>query len=303
MASAVRAEPRAAEFAAAAGLLDGFDPPEAGAQWRPGDATLLGIRVEDGARVRESYMRITVGDKMRFDLNGASHAMADHADVMIRPHGAAAPYTLRTDFDLVAVVIDLFDAQGNRTSRTTAMMPEPCLKYGLFEYVDQERVSEPLSGPALDGPENGPRMASPEQVRAMAGWLALMRLPEFMEREAGVDALAKTVIRMPGIASLIANMGVSVAIGLSRGKSEPVAAPAPLTGACYRVPLDVEANGAQATDCTITLVRADPPLGPCNGMVALEARHPDHPDRKLTVRLLAARRGPMSTTVGILHAP
>jgi len=276
-------------FAAAGRLLSGLDPQEPGGAWRPGDSVLLGVSLADGrGPERESYIRVTVAEPMR--AGNESFTLRDHADFTMKPKNGDPGYTLRAEFDLVMLLVETFDERGEPMSRTTALMPEPCMRYGLTEFIGLEQETDPFgkrSGPIV----NGVAAATPDQVRVMAGWLALVRLPEFMRREKTVNGIVQTVIRPPGLGSILRHMGVSVSLGLDPEKAEPAAPPAPWVGAAYRVPLDVLTNGARATDCELTVTSADPPLGPCNGLLALEASRPDDPGRKLSVRLLAARRG------------
>ncbi len=290
--TAVLIETPAAPYAAAAGLMGGMDASEPGGDWRPGDSVLLGMTVRNGSEpARELYLRVTVADQLRVSSGNETFLLGDSAEFKMSPKNGEPEYRVLARFSLVMLLVEMFDQHGALVSRTTAMMPEPCLRYGLTEFIELDRVSDPFAARPRGPVVNGAYEASPEQVRSMAGWLALIRLPEFMQREKSVNGIVRTVVREPGLGSIIRHLGVSVSLGLDPATAEPIAPAPPWSGPTYRVPLEVQANDAKATDCTLTVTRADPPLGPCNGLVALEASRPGDPSRRLSVTLLAAKRG------------
>jgi hypothetical protein len=272
--------------------MDGFDAPAPGKNWRGGDSVLLGVAIDGAGEPREMYIRVTVAGVPVVEPGITPFVMWGSTGFKINPTNGTPPHTVSVSYELAELIVETFDAEGKKLHQTSAMMPGPCLRYGLIEYVEQERAGMTFGHPDLQGPiVDGVSNATEPQVRAAAGMLALMRLPMFLSREKTMGKTVDHVVRRPGLGSIIVNRGVSVSLALRPERAEPVEPPAPWTGRCYRVPLELEANDRLAANCMLTITRADPPLGPCNGLLEIEASHPDDPAKRVRVKLLAARRG------------
>lgn len=282
-------------FAAGRQLLSGPIYSLSGENWRQGDSVLLGIALDAGGEQREWYLRATAVGKVHGEYEGHRFTLND--SVRVRRTGNEDGW-LRIDFDLVAVSVELFDGEARLVSKTTAMMPELCLQFGLSEYIEQSLAgSDPFAASAAAVSENGEMIAGNDVRRAVAGWIAIMRIPDFLQRDRGMEQLLWRIIDRPGVLSMIANRGVQMEVGLS-GQDATVVSHAIGEASAFRVPVSLTLNGRPAVRCEILVTRGDPPLGPCNGLLALDAVHPSDPARRLAVRLLAAHRGMAETPPG-----
>lgn len=277
-------------FAAGRALLDGFDPPDPGGDWLPGDRVLLGIGIDGAGPPREWYMRVMAGPRS-FEYNGTQYTSP--GDVEIRAgHGPTDPVMV-VAFDYIMMHVELFDGRGQPISQTTALMPEVCLRYGLSENIEQERAGIDLRVPGEheEALPDGKIKANERQVRHVAGLLALSKFPAFLKREKSMGTLIQDLADHPGLLSLVVNGGVSLGLSM-RASDATVEEPAPgAIGPVYSVPLTFELNDKPAMLCTLRVAKAAPPLGPCNGILQIDGVNPSDPSKKVTVRLLAAKRG------------
>jgi hypothetical protein len=258
-----------------------------GEAWLPGDTVLLGIAVDAGNEQREWYLRARALGKIFTNMDGISLAMSD----TVRVRRAAGGEWVRLDYDLVRVLVELFDGEGELLSSSESLMPELCLQHGLFEYVSQSLDGLDAFAPGqMAYGDHGEILASDELKRAVAGWIAIMKLPEFLQRDPGMDTLIWRLIDRPSLLSLVAHRGLKMEVGLNGKDARPEPARSEY-GDAYRVPVMLTLNGRPAVRCEIVIARGDPPLGPCNGLLAIDAAHPSDPSRRIAVRLLAAQRG------------
>jgi hypothetical protein len=263
------------------------EPERNGGSWAPGDAVLLGIAVDAGGEQREWYLRARALGKIFAELDGTPLAMGDS----VRVRRAGGGEWVRIDYDLVRVQVEMFDGRGQLLTSTEALMPELCLQYGLYEYVEQALAGRDAFAPGqVVHDDHGEVLASDDLRRAVAGWIAIMKLPEFLQRDAGMDNLIWRLIDRPSLMSIVTHRGLQMEVGLNGKDARPDPAGSAY-GPAYRVPLMLTLNGRPAVRCEIVVARGEPPLGPCNGLIAIDATHPGDPARRIAVRLLAARRG------------
>jgi hypothetical protein len=272
-------------------LPDNSMPRLAGASardsWLPGDAVLFGVAVDAGAERREWYVRARVIGKIMSEFEGSPFAMGDS----VRVRRAGVGDWVRIDYDVVRVAIELFDGDGHLLSSSEALMPELCLQYGLYEYIElSQQGRDPFAAGALSYGEHGELMADDDVRRAVSGWIAMMKLPEFLQRDSGMEQLLWKLIERPSLLSIVANRGVQMEVGLNGKDARPVPSGS-VYGPAYRVPVLLTLNNRPAVRCEIVVARGAPPLGPCNGLLAIDATHPSDPSRRIAVRLLAAQRG------------
>lgn len=281
----------AARFAAGRALLEGFDPAEPEGRWRPGDRVLLGIAADGAGPPREWYMRVTaVADTI--ELSSGEKLTARDRVKVSRTEDPDGP-RLVVDFELVLMSVELFDGEGKSISASTAMMPSICLQHGLTEFIEQERAGLSImrTGEPQERTPEGELKATELQRRNLAGWLAIMKLPEFLNRNKSMEGLVWQLIERPGVLSVVVNGGVSMSLQMRGKDATPVEAAAGMASPVYDVPMQVLINDRTAMECQLRVAPAAPPLGPCNGLVAIDARNPRDPGKRVSVRLLAARRG------------
>lgn len=285
-------------FALGRGLMEGLDPVEPGGRWRAGDTALLGVAEDGNGPSKEWYLRIAVRPPPLIEWDGKTLAPSDSVTFRTSPRGEPRR-EVTAHFSLVPMKVEVFDGALNLVTETDAMMPEISLRYGLIEHVRQQREGVSMTDPAHNGPMiDGHVTASEVQLRGIAGLLALARFPQFVERVPSVEGLMARMVERPPLLSILANRGVSMSVQLAPREAVEVSPPPGVVGPVYRVPVRVEMNGRKALDCELLLATADPPFGACNGVLGLEAAHPRFVERRVRVRLLAARRGPAGSDEG-----
>jgi hypothetical protein len=279
-----------ARFAAGAALLSGFDALEDG-PWKLGDSVLLGIGIERPGRAKELYLKITAMPKFpEIRLGDESLVFRDAMRVRYTPHDSQADGGwVRLEYDLVPLQVELFDDSAKLIFKTISMMPEPCLRHGLIDNIELERSGGSFYDELPPAEAGQDRIAGERQLRLLAGWMALMRLPQFLHRES-MQGLVWDIVEKPSLLSVLRSGGVSLGLAMQAKDAELVEPPPLGAEIAYRVPLVVQVNDRPALECTLLLARATPPLGPCNGLLAIEGVNPKDSRKRLTVRLLAARR-------------
>jgi hypothetical protein len=285
-----------ARFAAGTRLVEGFDAFEPGRGWSPGDTVLLGIAMDAPGVSREWYIKATAIGDLPIKSGDQIALFSPRDSVRVRyagKNGAAEHRWVRVDYNLVPVMVELFDAEAKLLSQNLAMMPEMCLQYGMIDNIELQRDGRGFYDSVTVPPDGGELVAGEEQKRFLAGWVAMMKLPDFLHRES-MQGVLWQLIERPSLFSLLRNGGVSLGLGMDARRAElveppPLGLPAPV----YRVPLEVEVNGATAMNCELMLARAVPPLGPCNALIGLDAVNPRDGRKRVTVRLLAARNLPL----------
>jgi hypothetical protein len=278
------------EFPAAARILDGFSDFRPGEGWSPGDSVLLGIAMEGPGISRRWYLKATALEKprIRIEEDGGTVALRDGM-VITYTRRDGSKGRLNVGFDLVPVEVELFDEHGRGLARTLSMQPEVCMRYGFTDYIRLSREGKQFYDdlpPAAPGevPEAGET-----QMRGLAGWLAIMRMPGFMQRKE-IDGVLWQLIERPSLLSIALNGGVSLGLSMNPedATDEPVS-PVPAAGPVCRVPLKMDVNGTVAMRCELMVAPPTPPLGPCNGLLGIDAVNPRDPSKRVTIRLLAAR--------------
>lgn len=258
----------------------------------------MGIAADGAGPPREWYLRVTaVADTIQLS-SGEKFTARDRVKVT-RTEDPSGP-RLVVDFDLVLMAVELFDGAGKKVSASTAMMPSICLQHGLTEFIEQERagVSIMRTEEPLERTPEGELKATDLQMRNISGWLAIMKLPEFLNRNKSVEGLVRQLIERPGVLSVVMNGGVSMSLQMRGKDAAPVAAAAGMSSPVYEVPMLVLINDRTAMECRLRVAPAAPPLGPCNGLVAIDASNPRDPGKRVSVRLLAARRGAAQAASG-----
>jgi hypothetical protein len=276
--------PAAPQFPAAASILRGFSEFRPGKEWEPGDSVLLGIQLERPGLRRQWYIKATALVLPRIEFQGSSYLLHDEIGLTYRtPDGHQGELTV--PFSLVPVQVELFDERGQRLSRDIVMQPEVCLRYGITDLIELTRAG----GTFYEGLEPGkPQTAGRAQLRYLSGYLALSRMPRFLQRR-DMSGVFWQLVERPSLLSLVlGERSIKFEIADREATEEP-SPPAPAPGTVYRVPLLIGLNGTQLMRCEMMVAPPIPPLGPCNGLLGVDAVNPRDPARRVTIRLLAAR--------------
>ncbi|MCB9876746.1 MAG: hypothetical protein H6835_04000 [Planctomycetes bacterium] len=265
---------RAADFPAAAALLDGYAATDDDPMLRVGDAALLALEFRRGARVERQLMRLEVvalpivrtafGDvqaTLRRTTTGTLTTTTNDGE----PHSQS--YVMHD----VTVRVQRFAADGRELASADVTLYEEALRAGWWPDTD----------PAAD-----------ETARAMASMITFSMQRLANDERSLRDALFLAV-DPPSLWSLATNLGVLV--NVRTAVAPPVTFPARLPGSdgaevrVYRLDLDLNGDPALEADLLIVKPRGGTML--CGGLVGVVARNPDDPERGVVARLLATRRG------------
>lgn len=271
----------ATTLAAAATLIDGFEVdvgPDADS-WRAGDAVLLGMVFEQGGKKTTRLLKVEsqlarVGDRAY--------------TVTLRLEGGE-PVSIWVV--TLATTITLYDQDGKPLSASTGEFPLDCLTRGPYlSAMDAvERLEAGL--PERMSPEEA-RALTKEQVTEIARrsvWV--FTLGPSMGRNPALSALLRGVVETPSVFSYLFGVDIQISAVGSPRRGGPVAlAGVELESAVSTLRLSV--NGTAALEGDLTAAPVKPPLHLCGGVTRLEAHNPARPDRRVSIRLLGARRGP-----------
>ncbi|HYC76583.1 MAG TPA: hypothetical protein VEI02_03045 [Planctomycetota bacterium] len=298
-------------FAPGAALLSGFAPFEADAERRVGDAALYGFRLRDGGR-----------DAVRFFLIEALETAppaAGAARPESRPQRAQHSRLFREDGAAprdagepwVTLRLRSFEADGALFAENGVTAPFDALRGGFLAAaeivaaapeaarrmgVDVDRVRR------ADGKRREVRLRPAPEATAEAAaalcdfgvglfsWVDVFReAPALRDlRERSGDAV---VDQPSALTALFSGIDASLVLdGASFVRDERPAPEGP-EAAGARFSASLLLNGDRACDVSFVAVPAAPPYHLFGGVIAFDARHPKHPDRTLSLRLLATRRG------------
>jgi hypothetical protein len=290
-------------FPAAPGILSGFDEFRAGQKWEPGDTVLLGIAADGRGLSRRWYLKAVALEQPRVTsgAGGERLPMVESAEfTYLDQHGVKQ--RMMAVFGLVPVQVDLFDERGARVSRTIAMQPEDCMRYGFTDMIELGRQGKHLYDDLPRVQEGQLQLAGEPQIRLLAGWLALSRMPGFLQRKEMGGVFSKLIERPSLLSLALGKRSISISMPPHEPTPEqhpPVAVPGPV----YRMPLLVDVSGTLAMRCELIVAPPTPPLGPCNGLLGIDAVNPRDPSKRVTIRLLAARHVEIPNATGPAAPP
>ena len=105
------------------------------------------------------------------------------------------------------------------------------------------------------------------------------------------EAVRSSVIRMPSLLDLILS-GLRLRLEVEIANACPAHAVNPALGAplwCAQSCFSLNIAGQRLADCRMILGPGDAPYDLLGGVRLLEAANPDHPDHRLTLRVLAGK--------------
>ena len=264
---------RAARFPGAAGLLRGFD--FAGErQLRGGDTLLFGVTVQDGERKQHRLLRLVVerdDPELKTALAQARAEPSPNARIVLeRP-------TRR-----VRVALVLFDADGRELATSRLDTFDVALEMSFVAAVRALRRGD-LDQQAV--------------VRAQLTSIAALLVDDSV-----LKALLAEVASIPFDLRLLWRRVLTLqwygaeAVELSSASS-PDLAHAP-TQARFDLPFDLFLNDSLLVRLSVAVAEPHGPTAAAAGIMRLLAQQADRPERRLTMELLAAARGPRSELEG-----
>ena len=309
--------------------FEGFAAVEPGSDWRIGDELLFGVEYQ-GAKERNTWtlglriesdvfssgMQFFSGDgpavTANFDEGGSTEILGtqiteardknggDDFDVYFpkefkfsfsTPDGKE--WSFRSDSILSSVRV--YDASGNEVERQVSVAPETYLRWG-FQEACEVSVEYTRTGTEFDLTS-----LSEDQMldysRPFAGAIAsLFAIFSVLQENKALEPILWKVIERPSVFSVLTHLGASVKVtpALTRAEIDPRALPGKPSGmTAHRFPIQFLVNDSLALRTTLSVVDPVPPLRTAAGLIAIDGVHPSHPERRVAIRLLASRRGPL----------
>lgn len=312
-------------FAPGASILSGVDPSNGSAEWRPGDQVLYGLRLLDGESETIRFVRIelllsdlapdacvdvcterasncdatAIGDAIR--LTAPTEGRPPSGFERVTP----AKWDYKTSFrdetgkqrqisiDSRSALFRLwvYDDRGALLETHYTFGPETYLRDGLVEYIG-------LAKPALERLPAGSKLprskfTDEELSRLLRGGVSVFAIGRVLWFTPELLPIIKRMIAMPSIWSVVVNLGVKFSTEIRVLEESDATAELPgITdrGGARQMPFVIRMNDQPALLLKLTALPPKPPMHLCGGVVAMEASHLNHAERRLSARLLAARR-------------
>jgi hypothetical protein len=274
-----------ADFPGAKTLLDGFDPPAAGADdaFRVGDRALFALAVHDGGRVERRLLELRVTElALRGVLrteDGQTIPYRVHTGATVTMTAPNATATFRFEVTPLTVEVSQRTADGALVRSSTVTLYEELLRTGMRG------------------------LGGDDAATAARAYLLLQTLQQLGAADPVLAEQLFAIADRPSLWSVIWSAGVHVVLtggaiapwrgpissyGSSQGSDDGAD-----DGAVERavLPLDVSVNGADSLWTDVLVAEARPPFALAAGVLGAIARHGADPQRYAVLRLLAARRG------------
>jgi hypothetical protein len=191
---------------------------------------------------------------------------------------------------LLLVAVRVYEADGRLVQETEAKVPETVLRSGLHPALELYSELETRMGLAGDAkPE-----LSGDETRGLGEGLAMLpTLLGILQDDSVLESLLMQAVGPPPILSILRGVHVLVSLELDQATTVADSDTVPCTpGSIHRVPLHLSVNDAPTLDLELVVAAADPPLRLSGGILSLSGVSCRGPERRVTLELLAARRGP-----------
>lgn len=312
-------------FAPGREILDGVDPTNSAGEWRLGDQILFGMRFIDGDTTTVRFVRLellmsdldpeqavdirvadantrdatAIGDAMRLAASGESKPPTgferfaptkwDYKTSFRDELGKQRSISIESRSALFRLFV--YDETGKLIEKHYTFGPESYLREGLIEYIA-------LAKPVLERLPSGSKLPrhkfSDDQLsRLLRGGVSVFAIGRVLWFTPQLMPIIKRMVAMPPIWSIVVNLGVKFSTELRVMEVSDAAAEIPGVtdrGGARQVPFVIRMNERPALRLRMTAMPPLPPLHLCGGIVAMDATHLEHPERRLAARLLAARR-------------
>ncbi len=294
---------------AAAAILEGFDEPTADGAWRVGDRALVGCVLHDGdeATVRLVHLELR-SEPIPWDgkfavVTESRPAGGSATNVLIPRHrslkfdSVAEEASVASDWVVVAVTV--YEGDGTELGRSLVTVPDSALRMGFkapaLRYRKARHIAE-MAGLTEEGGGRSWVSGSPDAVAAMINIIrALFGFIEIFEqadelasfREQASDVL---VARPSFLSVLFGGVSVSVDPRLEDVAPESRPMPTPAAPASVTFPTLFDVNDQPTFHLVLSAADTAPPYHLTAGVIAIDGMHPTRAERRLLVRLLAARR-------------
>ena len=200
------------------------------------------------------------------------------------------------DSQSILVSVRIYDAEGNEVDRQFSVVPATFLEWGFSEACALA-LQNSVSGTAIDF-TTLPDDRVLEEARPYIGAIAsVIGVFQVLRGNRLLEPILWKVVQKPSVLSVVRNLGVNVTIQpeFQRAELEPrVLRGSPPGESVYRFPIQFVVNKSVALRATLSVAAPNPPLRTSGGLIAVDGVHPRESDRRVSIRLLASRRGEAS---------
>lgn len=244
-----------------------------------GDDVLLGMCVRTPREETICYIRLTVvEDRGEMTFMSMSAKIGDE------------PFPLLAASPVVGVQTRVYDHELRVQSETKTDAPAWLLGR-LNDALQVMHMAQATTNGELKEDSYKP-LTKEDKERLLWGIVSLTSFSSSLAKGKNT-ALAEvlwTVVDKPGLLDFVFG-GLSMQLSMN-GPSERLSEPA----GAYQTPLTLSIAGRDALVARLTASPRSRPTALCGGITAIDAYAPAHPERTVTVKLLAAKRGSGSPT-------
>ncbi len=309
-------EDRAAEFAAGAQILAGFEPVEPGSDLAVGDTLLYGIRLDTGGAPRIWYLRIRLEAiflQRRLEMRMSQPFESQITTVLRRQQEEAARIARAqqasgapardffeeygTELPVARIQVEAFDQGGASLGVAVSEESVRRLRIGVWsaclagnaqrDLLHELEAAEPSAAVReLDEATYADMEAVAEGIASCQSFMAILR------QNPVTRGILYEVIALPSLWSIVANFGVRPGFGIDFAGALRVAAELVpgASGEVWSVPMTVELNDQPALLGRLLAAPTNGPAAAGAGVYGLVGRHPTDARRRVHVQLLASRR-------------
>jgi len=296
-------------------ILSGFDALADGGELEVGDQVLLSIEVDRGREHVLWYVELEFWGE---EVNGPiGREVRGHREIAEGENSAEQrevfEYStkrtedgseVRVELAIVRVRLSLFDESVELLGRSLVPIPREVFGLGPFdscEFVHELEFVRSGSGAGYFGSKMeslGDADRARLQLSFGSGIITILSLAGTIQQSEALAGLRSSpwidIARWPSLWSMISHVGMRLTIEPNFFLAWPALYDWPgndeAIGA-FEFPMAIKVNGEEALRCRMVVTRPTGPLRLFAGIVYFEAVHPDNPDNRVRVQILAARRG------------
>ena len=192
---------------------------------------------------------------------------------------------------LLLASVSTYDLDGTSVESSVSMVPETYLRHGIVDACLPHLESGAPVTPIAELSDEEAEGVGRDLARAFASMIAIFTT---LQQNETLERILRKVVDKPSVLSVVLSGGVQVGIspGSDRAALDDRDLPGIPPGAtAIRIPLDISVNDKIALRSVLTVVESRFPLSIGAGLIAIDGEHPRDPERRVSVRLLASRRG------------
>lgn len=257
-----------------------LDPLEDAPSWRPGDRAVFRVLIADGERERAWRVEIV-------DISPPNGLL------FTRTCTITCNDERHTEQIHVIPVLVAVGEEGADLDLRPSDLPKEYAERGLYELCERLDRLAIRDYESLD-PERRAEAAAVYCESLVPGYATLQFVLDAVQQDERLSELMYQVVEKPSLFSVLWSRGVELSITpdllASRRTANPLPGPHGELPA-YLLPVHVTANDSPALEIELVACPPRPPLHVAAGVVRLVGWNPEHPERRVTIDLVGARRG------------